>query len=72
LFLLLGNPAIGDFRIGTREGLDLKYAVSCRSKKQRAQWYAAKAIRLGTRKRRRWLARRERARARQRAQQTSS
>jgi hypothetical protein len=49
-------------RIGTRNDHGARYAVSCNSKKQRRLHMAAKAIRLGTRKRRRWEARRERAR----------
>jgi hypothetical protein len=57
-------------RIGTRNDHGARYAVTCNSKKQRRLHLAAKAIRLGTRKRRRWEQRRERAR--QRAQQTPS
>jgi hypothetical protein len=49
-------------RIGTRNDHGARYAVTCNSKKQRRLHLAAKAIRLGTRKRRRWEARRERAR----------
>jgi hypothetical protein len=49
-------------RIGTRNDHGARYAVTCNSKKQRRLHLAAKAIRLGTRKRRRWEQRRERAR----------
>jgi hypothetical protein len=59
-------------RIGTRNDHGARYAVICNSKRQRRQHLEAKAIRLGTRKRRRWEERRERARARHRAQQIPS
>jgi hypothetical protein len=55
---------ISGTRIGTRNDFGLKYRSPYRSKRQRRYEHSLKAIRLGTRKRRRWLARRERARLR--------
>jgi hypothetical protein len=54
-------------KIGTRTDFGLKYRSPYRSKKRRAYEHQLKAIRLGTRKRRRWEERRERAQLRARA-----
>jgi hypothetical protein len=51
-------------KIGTRTDFGLKYRTPYRSKRHRAYEHQLKAIRLGTRKRRRWMERRKRARER--------
>jgi hypothetical protein len=51
-------------KIGTRTDFGLKYRSPYRSKRHRWYEHSLKSIRLGTRKRRRWMERRERARLR--------
>ena len=51
-------------KIGTRTDFGLKYRSPYRSKRQRAYEHQLKAMRLGTRKRQRWMERRERAQER--------